>query len=210
MNEDLRHLRAEGNIHVIESDAFARASIVTRLRRAGYRATQYASISEFLVRETSDEYGCILTEVHLGEGPGGFALLRAISRNPHPLPIVFMTASRNVRIAVNAMKLGASDYLGKPLDSLLLHSALDRALELDKQRLSSPVDVLPIVLKGREEIVLRGLAAGLCSREIAEQLQLSERTIKSSRASLMRRFSATSTADLLQRAAQLVDPKWQR
>ncbi|QGZ57729.1 LuxR C-terminal-related transcriptional regulator [Paraburkholderia acidiphila] len=85
----------------------------------------------------------------------------------------------------------------------MLFNALDSALDLHKQLQSSDVHSSPIALAEREETVLRGVVAGLSNREIAEQLQLSERTVKNSRANLMRQFSANSVADLLVRAAPL-------
>ncbi|QGZ57730.1 response regulator [Paraburkholderia acidiphila] len=106
MNNNLPCLRSEGCTHVIDSEHSARIAVAKQLRRAGYQVRHYASISEFLMRDAIDEFGCILTEVQFSDGPDWFALLQDLSRSSNSLPVVLMSASDDVATAVKAMKLG--------------------------------------------------------------------------------------------------------
>ncbi|CAB3809601.1 response regulator transcription factor [Paraburkholderia fynbosensis] len=193
---------ARAVIHVIDDDAPLRKVLTTLLRSAGYEVCGYVSVGDFLVRAPHTEEGCILLNVVPGS-PGGLERQQTQLCESQSLPIVFMSAFNDVPIAVAAMKAGAADFLLKPFGSHTLLRALGTALGLRARRLAAGAQA--IGLSEREQIVMNGILEGLRNKEIARQLRLSERTIKSCRADLMRKFGATSLADLLRRAAPIVD-----
>lgn len=120
------------------------------------------------------------------------------------MPVVFLNGYDDISTAVRAMKAGAVDFLLKPLDPRTLLPALDGALASGARR---PLSVVaPFGFSQRELAVLRGVVSGQRNRDIAVQLRLSERTIKTCRAGLMRRFGARSLADLIRYAGFLIDP----
>ena len=102
------------------------------------------------------------------------------------------------------MKAGAVDFLLKPFDRHALFDALDAALSAPAHDAAPSADLAGVDLDDREEAVLRGIIAGHRNKQIAAQLGLSERTIKSCRAGVMRKFEATSLAELLRRAESVV------
>ncbi|WP_321817417.1 MULTISPECIES: response regulator transcription factor [unclassified Paraburkholderia] len=190
-------------IHVVEDDASMRSALKRLLSTAGYPVRTYASAGEFLVSEPEGWSGCLLVDLELG-GPSGLDLQQALRRQPRALPVVFMSAYSDVPRTVQAMKAGAVDFLVKPFERETLLDALDAAFDAQAHELPTPVASAPDVNLGdRERTVLTGIVAGRRNKQIAADLGLSERTIKSCRADLMRKLGAASFADLLRRADSL-------
>ncbi|WP_167338356.1 response regulator transcription factor [Paraburkholderia oxyphila] len=190
-------------IHVVDDDSAMRVALRRLLHGAGYEVRDYASAGEYLVSEPDTRSGCLLLDLELG-GPSGLELQQALRRHPRALPVVFMSAYSDVPRTVQAMKAGAVDFLLKPFDRHALFDALDAALSSPAMAQAPGEDAPPVDLGDREKAVLRGIVAGMRNKQIAAQLGLSERTIKSCRAGLMHKFEATSLAELLRRAESMV------
>ena len=190
-------------IHIVEDDVSMRTALKRLLGSAGYSVRDYASAGEFLVSEPEEWSGCLLIDLELG-GPSGLDLQQALRRQPRALPVVFMSAYGDVPRTVQAMKAGAADFLVKPFERQTLLNALEAALNAgaDEQHVPASRD-RGFSLGERERTVLRGIVAGRRNKQIAADLGLSERTIKSCRAELMRKFGAGSLADLLRRTDAL-------
>lgn len=187
-------------IHVVEDDASMRSALKRLLNTAGYPVRDYASAGEFLVSEPEGWSGCLLVDLELG-GPSGLDLQQALRRQPRALPVVFMSAYSDVPRTVQAMKAGAVDFLVKPFEREVLLRALEAAFSAREEAPPEPAEPAPDVDLGeRERTVLRGIVAGQRNKQIAAELGLSERTIKSCRADIMRKFGADSFAELLRRA----------
>nr|WP_224014678.1 response regulator [Paraburkholderia tropica] len=188
-------------IHVVEDDASMRSALKRLLSSAGYEVQTYASAGEFLVSEPEAWRGCLLLDLELG-GPSGLDLQQALRRQPRAMPVVFMSGYSDVPRTVQAMKAGAVDFLVKPFERQALLDALDTAFSTDAHADAPlPNEAAPGVSLGeRERTVLKGIVAGRRNKQIAAELGLSERTIKSCRAQLMRKFSAGSFAELLRHA----------
>ncbi|WP_267939462.1 response regulator transcription factor [Paraburkholderia flagellata] len=190
-------------IHIIDDDAAMRTALTRLLRSAGFEARVYASAGDFLVSVQDDRPGCILLDLELG-GPNGLELQQALLRDSRALPIVFMSAYSDVPRTVKAMKAGAVDFLLKPFERQALFDAIDAALKACTVQEAPERHAASMQLADREQVVLRGIVAGLRNKQIAAQLGLSERTIKSCRADLMRKVGATSLAELLRRTESMV------
>lgn len=190
----------ESVVHVVDDDASLRTALTRLLVASGYDTKEYASAGEFLVSEPDERPGCVLLDLELG-GPSGLDLQRALRRQTPALPVVFMSGYGDVARSVEAMKAGAVDFLIKPFGRDSLVGAVETALSL-VQRPSAPpaADPAESALSGREQVVLQGIAKGLRNKQIAAELGLCERTIKTCRAELMRKFSATSLAELIRNA----------
>lgn len=187
-------------IHIVDDDAAMRTALKRLLTGAGYSVRDYASAGEFLVSEPDDRIGCLLLDLVLG-GPNGLELQQALRRRANLMPVIFMSAYSDVPQTVSAMKAGAVDFLVKPFTSETLLNALSVvflkcAAPPEPPTPDDPPDM--ISLGEREKSVLRGIVAGRRNKQIAAELGLSERTIKSCRAELMRKFGAGSLAELLQ------------
>jgi len=186
----------EAVIHVVDDDASMRTALGRLLTMSGYAVRSYASAGEFLIADPDRRPGCLLLDLELA-GPSGIDLQNALRRQRNPMPIVFMSAYRDVPRTVMAIKGGAADFLLKPLDSQALLAALESALSADHLEPCALAPLAPPDLSERERTVLRGIVAGRLNKQIAAELDLSERTIKTCRADLMRKFGAHSLAELV-------------
>ncbi|KAA1000541.1 response regulator transcription factor [Paraburkholderia panacisoli] len=195
--------QAEAVIYVVDDDASMRAALTRLLVASGYAVRCYASAGDFLVAEPDSRPGCLLVDLELG-GPGGLELQQALIRQRSTMPVVFMSAYHDVPRTVMAIKAGAIDFLLKPLDRQALLATLESALAA---RATSVVDRQlrdTVSLSEREQVVLRGIVAGRLNKQIAADLGLSERTIKSCRAEVMRKLDARSLAELVRRGEPLL------
>ncbi|WP_250436223.1 response regulator [Caballeronia sp. ATUFL_F2_KS9A] len=195
---------AEAVVHIVDDDESMRTALSRLLTNVGYSVRAYASAGDFLVAEPNSLSGCLLLDLEL-PGPSGLELQHALQRREHAIPIVFISAYQDIPKTVLAIKAGASDFLLKPIDSQALLAAIESALaaaEGTAVEHESPSS-RDAALSEREQVVLRGVIAGKLNKQIAAELDLSERTIKSCRAELMRKFDAHSLADLIRRAGPI-------
>ncbi|WP_175944956.1 response regulator [Caballeronia sp. BCC1704] len=195
---------AKAIVHIVDDDESMRTALSRLLKNAGYSVQAYASAGDFLVAETNSLPGCLLLDLEL-PGPSGLELQHALQRREHPIPIVFISAYRDIPKTVLAIKAGASDFLLKPIDSQALLAAIESALAATDRTAVEHASPLTskVELSEREHFVLRGIIAGKLNKQIAAELYLGERTIKSCRAELMRKFEAHSLAELIRRAEPL-------
>ncbi|WP_027210351.1 response regulator transcription factor [Burkholderia sp. WSM2232] len=193
-------------IHVVDDDCSARTALTRLLTCAGYTVKGYPSAGDFLVTTPDTSPACLILDLEM-PGPDGLDLQRALRRLGNDMPIVFISAYRDIPKTVMAMKAGASDFLIKPIDSQTLFAAIETALAAPAVVSStggSGDASQATALSARELVVLRGIVAGRLNKQIAADLALSERTVKSCRAELMRKLHAHSLAELVILAEPLV------
>ena len=191
-------------IHIVDDDASMRTALKRLLEHAGYAVRVYASAGDFLVEEPDPRPGCMLLDLQL-PGPSGLELQQAMRRQHNPLPVVFISGHADVPHTVQAIKGGASDFLVKPVDSQQLLAAIENALAGATPPAPTHAPTGRPALNERELTVLRGILAGRLNKQLAFDLQLSERTIKSCRADVMRKLGARSLAELVRLATPLID-----
>ena len=138
-------------------------------------------------------------------GMSGIDLLKEIRKRPHPMPVIVITGHGDVPLAVEAMKLGAAEFLEKPFDDALLLQAVKTALsrrEKDQKHDSERMEVLDklAALSTRERQVLEGLVAGRPNKVIAFELDISPRTVEIYRANVMTKMAADSLSHLVRMA----------
>jgi len=132
-------------ILIVEDEAAIRLALSGLLRREGYEVEQAESGEAALARLRGESFDLVLTDLALGAGASGMEVLRT-SREQHPeAPVVMITAHGNEKIAVEAMKAGAHDYVPKPFDNdeirLVVRRALERTrLERENRLLRERVD----------------------------------------------------------------------
>jgi len=192
-------------IRIVDDDDSMRTALGRLLTLAGYQVRPYASAGDFLLDEPDATPGCLLLDVHM-PGPSGLELQEALRRRGTLLPVVFLSGHGDVPSTVRAMKAGASDFLCKPVDRQTLLAAIETALASPTNR-ALPASSGPpasVSLTEREITVLRSVIAGRLNKQIAADMDLSERTIKSCRADLMRKLGAGSLAELVRLAVPLL------
>jgi two-component system response regulator FixJ len=191
-------------VHVIDDDEAARESLAFLLGTAGIEVQTYESAVAFLKTATDVKIGCIITDVRMPE-VSGIDLLRRLNELRLQIPVIVITGHADVPLAVEAMKIGAADFLEKPFnDEMLLasvRSALDRQ-DRNSQRQAERAEIEGrlATLSNRERDVLEGLVAGRANKQIAFDLGISPRTVEIYRANLMTKMGSASLSDLVRMA----------
>ena len=150
------------------------------------------------------ESGCVITDVRMPE-LSGVDLLRRLRELKLGIPVIVITGHGDVPLAVEAMKIGALDFLEKPFDDEVLLASVRSALnQLDqdqrRQAERSEIEGRLAALSNRERDVLEGLVSGHANKQIAYDLGISPRTIEIYRANLMTKMQAASLSDLVRMA----------
>lgn len=196
-------------VHVIDDDEEVRQSLAFLLSAAGVPARVHPSATAFLEALPGISSGCIVTDVRMPD-MNGIDLLRHVLRNGMGIPIIVMTGQGDVPLAVEAMKVGAHDFIEKPFDDETLLTSVRRALEhwekkahhaAERQDYRSRLDTL----SGRERDVFQGLVDGHSNKLIAHMHGISPRTVEIYRANVMTKMNASSLSDLV-RMAMIIHP----
>jgi FixJ family two-component response regulator len=196
-----------GIVYVVEDDASMRSAIVRLLRSAGYETRAHGSAAEFLLADIEDAPGCLLLDVIL-PGLDGIELHSALVKRPRSLPVLFLTGHGDIAMSVQAMKLGAVDFLTKPVERDVLLRAIETALERyaeDRARRTHLEELQSRYRKltPRERDVFSRIVEGQLNKTVASEWGMSLRTVKAHRAHVMEKLGASSIVDLVRFAAEL-------
>lgn len=187
-------------IFVVDDDALFRGGVERLLRAGGYTVQSFASATEFLQTPRSDVPGCVLLDLHM-PGPNGLDLQSALAADANPLPVIFLTGQGDIPATVQAMRAGADDFLTKPARKDVLFPAIQRALARDAKARDQRARRRELrarfeTLTPREQEVLEHVLSGQLNKQIALDIDASERTIKAHRAHLMAKLQVQSVAEL--------------
>jgi two-component system response regulator FixJ len=194
----------KATVHVIDDDEAVRESLSFLLGTVGMGVQTYESAMAFLDVAPGIKAGCVITDLRMPE-LSGVELLRRLRDLKLGIPVIVITGHGDVPLAVEAMKIGAIDFLEKPFDDEVLLASVRSALnrqDQDQRRQSerSNIDTRLAALSNRERDVLEGLVAGRANKQIAFDLGISPRTIEIYRANLMTKMQAASLSDLVRMA----------
>jgi len=197
-------MRPEPTVYVIDDDDAVRQSLEFLLKTASMRVRGFDSAKAFLQELPAIESGCIITDVRMPEITG-IDLLRRVKECGLDIPVIIITGHGDIALAVEAMKIGAVDFLEKPFDDDLLITAVRSALNKDASSARHRAELAEIhdrlaALSNRERQVLEGLVAGNANKTIAFNLGISPRTVEIYRANLMTKMAANSLSDLVRMA----------
>lgn len=187
-------------IAVVDDDPDVLRSLARLFKFRGVNAKMYSSAESLLDEMARTRPTCIVADVAL-PGLDGLELQRALEREGLELPIVFVTATDDVRASVAAMRHGAVDFIQKPFAESELFTAVEhavarvRAKEADRanteafrRRLAS--------LTARERDVLVQVVNGLMNKQIAGKLGIAEKAVKIHRSRIMHKIGVRSVAEL--------------
>jgi two-component system response regulator FixJ len=199
-------------VYIVDDDEALRKSLAFLMKSARIQTQTYDSAVSFLAAKPGNMSGCVVTDVRM-PGMSGIDLLRELKKIAVPLPVIVMTGHGDVTLAVEAMKLGAFDFIEKPFDDEALLASVRNALgrgqqeakrEAERSKAQERLDVL----SPRERQVLDGLVAGHANKVIAFDLGISPRTVELYRANVMTKMEAASLSDLVRMAlaAGILEP----
>jgi two-component system response regulator FixJ len=191
-------------VYVIDDDEAMRDSLNFLLDSSGFEVTLFETAQQFLETLPALAFGCVVSDVRM-PGIDGIELLKRLKALHSALPIVVMTGHGDVPLAVEAMKLGAVDFLEKPFDDDRLIGMIESAIRQAEPAAKSDAvthDIATRVatLSPRERQVMDGLVAGLSNKLIAREYDISPRTIEVYRANVMTKMQANSLSELVRLA----------
>jgi FixJ family two-component response regulator len=188
-------------VYVVDDDDAVRRSMARLLRAAGCKAETFASAEELLARTPISGPGCILLDVQM-PGMNGLELFERMSEAGIDLPVVFLSARGTIPMSVRAMKQGAVDFLVKPVTEDLLFQVLELAITRYRSETTSRHARDSILkrlerLSPREREVLERVLQGRLNKQIAYDLDISEKTVKAHRGRVMEKMEAATLAELV-------------
>lgn len=187
-------------VRVIDDDDKVRRSWQFVLEGEGWQVQAYESAVRFLEEDDPSVPGCIVSDVRMPE-MSGIELQTEMKRIGNRMPLVLISAHADLVMAVKAVKDGAYDFLLKPVETERLIQTVLEAIELDQSRREEHAEVDKALrswamLSTREKEVARGVADGKLNKQIAYDLNISEKTVIAHRSSLCRKLGIRSAADI--------------
>ncbi|MET0348591.1 MAG: response regulator [Rhizobacter sp.] len=187
-------------VHVVDDDASFLAAASRLLSASGFHVKTFTGAAEFLARADADAEGCVVADLHM-PGLSGLDLQQALAGTRNPIPILFLTGHADVASSVRAMRRGAEDFLEKRAPKEALLEAIERAIARDgvaraARRRQRDLQDRFDKLSAREMEVLAHVLRGQLNKQIASDLDISERTVKLHRASIMTKVGVRSVPAL--------------
>ena len=193
---------ARAIVYVIDDDSIMLELVRGLVQTLGVDSEGFASAEGFLARYQQCPCECVVSDMRM-PGVSGLQLQRELQQRFHlPPPLILITGYGEVSAAVDAMKQGVFDFVEKPLDGHRflekVQAALNASRDLHQQRLYlSAREARLALLTPKEREILDAVLKGLSSKEIAQQQNLSVRTVENHRAHLMEKLRVKSALELV-------------
>ena len=194
-------------VYIVDDDQNTLRYFEAVLARAGHMCQLITTASEFLQTYDPTQPGCLLLDVQL-PGMPGTALQERLNQMGAMIPVVFVSGTADIAVAVQAMKAGAFGFLEKPVSNEALVAQVEAALAADAENRSALHERAEMLqrfgsLTPRERDVLSLLMAGSSNKLMATDLNLSQRTVELYRARIMEKTGSRSLAQLIRMAIDL-------
>lgn len=192
-------------VFLVDDDADIRASLSRALGLRKYEVQTFASAAHFLESYDPSVSGCLLLDYGMPK-MNGLQLQKHLKDKGISIPIIFITGHGGIPESVEAMKMGAVDFLEKPFKQSVLIERIEAALQADASRRSvhrqaSETTTRYHALTDREREIAHILATNTgrnSSKEIARLLGISPRTVDHHRARILEKMGVTSVAELVE------------
>jgi FixJ family two-component response regulator len=194
-------LRSE--LFIVDDDDMVRNALSTVFAHEGFRVTEFAEGEAFLTTARARKPSCVILDVHM-PGRSGLEILQELDPRHFGAPVFIISAQGDIPMAVNAIRLGAADFIVKPFDpeavTLLVRQAIahwqrmppDGVEDMRTRKFKSYEKLTP-----REREVLSQIASGASNKEAGRRLGISPRTVEVHRARIMEKIEARNAADLV-------------
>lgn len=188
-------------VFIVDDDKLIRDGIANLVKTMlSLEARTFATAEEFLKTYDHTHAGCLVLDVCL-PGMSGLELQARLKEQDANLPIVIISGHGDVPMAVQAVKAGAVDFIEKPFREHVLWENIKKALAIDAQNRSDQAELADIqerisLLSGRERGVMDLVLAGKTSKEIADKLGLSHKTVETHRTHIMEKLGVRSAVQL--------------
>jgi FixJ family two-component response regulator len=197
-------MATDGRVFIVDDEPSVRRALRVVVESAGFEADAFASAEDFIALYQPATHGCLLLDLRLG-GMSGLQLLDLLRQRNIRIPTLMISGHGDIRTAVQSIKLGAVDFLEKPLDRGQLIEKIRDILRLAgsqsiQKETRRPAGAPMAALTPRELEIMQQLIAGKSSKQIAADLCVAYRTICNHRAHLLAKTGANNTAALVRMA----------
>ena len=194
-------MTAEYRVFLVDDQPAILKSTARLLRLENFETAAYGSAQEFIDSDNLHARGCLILDLSM-PSMNGMDLYQVLLNKKCLLPVIFLTGHGDIGTGVKAMKLGAADFLTKPVQkeelvaairSAFLKSRKRHEIELKQKEFQQRLDSLT----PRENEVLGRIVAGRLNKQIAAELGTVEQTVKIHRARVMTKMKVDSIAELV-------------
>ena len=191
-------------VYIVDDDEAVRDSLRWLLEGNGFSVKGFSNAEELLdfsEKQSHGMAGCLILDVRM-PGITGVELHDVLLKAGIDIPVIFITGHGSVSLAVKSMKKGAIDFLEKPFSDeeicRLVDSSLQKARDVsDKKEINLKAQELLAKLTPRENQVLERITAGRLNKQIADDLNISIKTVEAHRANIMTKVEARTVAELI-------------
>jgi len=200
-------MESHATVYVLDDDWRILDSLKALLSSVGFSVECFPDSSSFFNAADLNAPSCLILDINLGAATG-FDVLQQMNASRSAISVVVLSGTEDIRSAVKSMKLGAIEFLSKPIDTQELLLAVNTALNRAAKR-RERLDAMHCVnerysrLTPRERDVLPYVVRGFLNKQTAYELGRSEITIRIHRGNIMRKMQSASLPDLVRQAFQL-------
>ncbi|KSV94723.1 response regulator transcription factor [Sinorhizobium sp. GL28] len=187
-------------VYLVDDDDAVRRALSLLLSTVGIKVTGFSDPQVFLTQVSRLEPGCLVLDIRM-PAISGLKLQERLREHGVDWPTIVISGHGDIEACRRAFRNGAIDFLSKPVDEQDLIDAIHKGHELLERTMRVHAEkaetlALLAMLTQREREVLDRIAAGFTTRQIAEGLGLSPRTVESHRAAIGAKLGSTSQAEM--------------
>lgn len=200
--------RDSATVFVVDDDASLCKALERLIRSIGINVQTFDTAQAFLAHGLPHQQpACLVLDVRM-PGTSGIELQEQLNGSDFQIPIIFITGHGSIPMSVKAMKAGAADFLEKPFEDQQLIDAIHAAIARSEAFQNEHSEIVELQrrigsLTLREHDVFLLVVSGLLNKQIAFDLEMSEKTVKIHRGRVMRKMKAESLAGLVRMAERI-------
>jgi FixJ family two-component response regulator len=190
--------KSESTVFIIDADPAARQSLKQLLEKAHLSVETYPTAKAFFSNYDSRQPGCLITGIHEND-LNNLELQKQLQKLQKLMPVIIITEHGDVPTAVSAIRSGAIDFIIKPFDAQLFVKKVKQILakDVNRQKKKQRIAALYKLLTEREKEIMQEVVAGKLNKQIANELNISIKTVELHRSHLMQKMDVDSLAELV-------------
>jgi FixJ family two-component response regulator len=191
----------EATVFLVDDDEAICQSLSWLLGAVGLTIEYYHSAQEYLDKYNPNRRGCLLLDIRMPH-MSGLELQEELNARHSKIPIIMITGHGDIPMAVRAIKAGAMDFISKPFNDQILLSKIQKAIAYDLNRVDDGLDPITIkqrisALTTREREIMDLVVSGKLNKQIADELNISMKTVELHRSHVMQKMQVRSLAELV-------------